>query len=243
MDLDRFDRNELKNQFINSEPFHHIVIDNFLDDNFLNDVTNEIKNMPESKWYDEQFKHINNERDSVAQSKKIALTDVKKMEPLSQKVMEMFHSTIFLNFLEDVTDIKELQNDPYQYGAGIHRIKRDGHLAIHADFNIHPMTQKYRRINALLYLNQDWKEEYNGQLELWNKDMSKCVHSIPPIFNRLVIFRITDDAYHGHPDPWKAPEGKDRFSFAFYYYTDDRPEHEKSAPHMALWKRRYGTHF
>jgi Rps23 Pro-64 3,4-dihydroxylase Tpa1-like proline 4-hydroxylase len=34
---------------------------------------------------------------------------------------------------------------------------------------IHPQTKKHRRINALLYLNSDWKQEYNGCLELWNK--------------------------------------------------------------------------
>ena len=57
--------------------------------------------------------------------------------------------------------------------------------------------------------------------------MQSCAHKIEPISNRLVIFRITNDALHGSPEKWLAPENYSRLSLAFYYYTDDRPEHEK----------------
>ena len=36
--------------------------------------------------------------------------------------------------------------------------------------------------------------------------MTQCCHKISPLFNRMVIFRINDDANHGHPEPWLAPE-------------------------------------
>jgi Rps23 Pro-64 3,4-dihydroxylase Tpa1-like proline 4-hydroxylase len=85
-------------------------------------------------------------------------------------------------------------------------------------------------------LNKDWKEEWGGDLQLWNKDMSMCVKKILPIFNRAVIFNITSDAYHGHPGPLKSPEGVDRLSFALYYFTETRPENEITKPHMAVWK-------
>jgi hypothetical protein len=73
--------------------------------------------------------------------------------------------------------------------------------------------------------------------------MSKCCVSVPPIANRLVIFRITDDAFHGHPKYWMAPENIPRLSIALYYYTDDRPEHEKSSFHMALWQKRTANEY
>ena len=53
-------------------------------------------------------------------------------------------------------------------------------------------------MNVLVYLNRDWKEEYGGALELWSKDKSRCVRQILPVFNRTVIFTITDWAFHGH---------------------------------------------
>ncbi len=59
---------------------------------------------------------------------------------------------------------------------------------------------------------------------------------ISPIFNRAIIFRTTDDAYHGHLESWLAPEGKERLSFAVYYYTDNRPEYEKSEITNAVWQ-------
>jgi hypothetical protein len=152
--------------------------------------------------------------------------------------MELFDSDEMIRFIEEITQINGLQSDDTLLGGGIHRTNTDGRLAIHSDFNIHPVKGKHRRINALLYLNSNWMPEYNGSLELWSKDMMKCCHKIDPIINRLVIFRITDDAHHGHPEFWKAPLNYPRLSFAFYYYTDDRPENEKAGFHWALWHRR-----
>ena len=95
----------------------------------------------------------------------------------------------------------------------------------------------------MLYLNSNWKPEYNGCLELWNRDMQSCAHKIEPISNRLVIFRITDDALHGSPEKWLAPENYSRLSLAFYYYTDDRPENEKNNFHWAMWFKRFGQNY
>ena len=80
------------------------------------------------------------------------------------------------------------------------------------------------------------KEEWGGNLELWEKDMSKCCVQVPPLFNRAVIFRITDDAFHGHPHPLNTPKEVDRLSLALYYYTKDRPENEKAPFHPVVWK-------
>jgi hypothetical protein len=55
------------------------------------------------------------------------------------------------------------------------------------------------------------------------------------MFNRAVIFNITDDAYHGHPEPLRCPDNQARYSMALYYFTEDRPEEEKNSEHSALW--------
>ena len=55
-----------------------------------------------------------------------------------------------------LTGIDEvLMPDPYFSGGGLHEIKKGGLLKIHADFNKHPLTKLDRRINVLIYLNQD----------------------------------------------------------------------------------------
>ena len=86
-----------------------------------------------------------------------------------------------------------------------------------------------------MYLNPNWVEEWGGNLELWNKTLTEKTHEIAPMFNRAVIFNITDDAYHGHPEPLKCPDNEARYSMALYYFTEDRPEEEKNSEHSALW--------
>ena len=57
-------------------------------------------------------------------------------------------------------------------GGGLHQSPAGGFLNIHADFTVHPHHRNWqRRANLLLYLNDDWKPEYGGDLELWTKDM------------------------------------------------------------------------
>jgi hypothetical protein len=114
-------------------------------------------------------------------------------------------------------------------------------LKIHADFNKHPKTKLDRRINILIYLNKEWKEEYGGHFELWNKDMTSCERKIKPDFNTLAIFSTSDFSYHGHPNPLLCPETMSRKSIALYYYSNGRPSqdiHSGLQDHGTLFKAR-----
>jgi Rps23 Pro-64 3,4-dihydroxylase Tpa1-like proline 4-hydroxylase len=228
MNLSKFDTATLHEQYCSSYP--HIVIDDFFESTYLKKVVEEVRGYKE--MLDE---HAKREQDCIVQSKKIGLSDTRCMGPMVKQLLEQTSSPEMIKFLEKITGISNLISDPSFFGGGIHRTTKGGRLAIHADFNVHPFTKKYRRVNALLYLN-DWKPSDKGELELWNKDMSQCVKRIPPIMNRFVIFTIHDTAFHGHPIPWESEDP--RFSIALYYYTDDRPQEEKSEPHMAIWKKR-----
>ncbi|MFS0772095.1 2OG-Fe(II) oxygenase [Sphingomonas sp. 1P08PE] len=130
-----------------------------------------------------------------------------------------FNSKPFIRVLENITGIRGLIPDPFFVGAGIHEIRQGGHLSIHADFNHHKMMNLERRINVLIYLNKDWQDDYGGQLELWDTQMTKKEHSIVPLFNRCVIFNTTSNSQHGNPNPITHPDGITRKSIALYYYT------------------------
>lgn len=112
-----------------------------------------------------------------------------------------------------------------------------GHLGVHADFNMHPETRMHRRVNSLIFLNKNWDPKWNGQIELWSKDLTRPVVAVDPDFNKLVAFTITDDAFHGVPAPLVCPTDRKRFSLALYYYTNDRPEEERAPFHRAVWQR------
>jgi hypothetical protein len=92
-------------------------------------------------------------------------------------------------------------------------------------------------------LNEDWQDEWGGHLELWDKEMSHAVEKISPVFNRLVVFATTDSSFHGHPDPLTCPVGVRRRSLALYYYSNGRPEEERSESHGTLHQVRPGEDF
>jgi Rps23 Pro-64 3,4-dihydroxylase Tpa1-like proline 4-hydroxylase len=245
VDINNFDIIKLREQFLSASPFNYIIIDNFLDTLLVKESEMELRRLPSEEWFDKDtnFKSINNQQDCDTQSKKIALNIRKQIPDNTNSIIDLFASEKMIKFIGDITNISGLESDPQLLGGGVHKTTTNGHLSIHADFNIHPETKKHRRVNALLYLNSNWSKEFQGELELWNKDMSTCVKKIEPISNRLVIFRITDDALHGSPEKWLAPTNYPRLSLAFYYYTDDRPDEEKSPFHWANWYKRYGIYY
>lgn len=75
-------------------------------------------------------------------------------------------------------------------------------------------------------LNKDWKSEYGGHFELWDKEMTQCVKKVLPSFNTIALFSTTDFSYHGLPDPLQCPENMSRKSLALYYYSNGRPTEE-----------------
>src|SRR5262249_47407606 len=137
-----------------------------------------------------------------------------------------------------LTGISGLVADGELEGGGLHQITRGGYLKVHADFNYHPGTGFHRRLNLLLYLNRGWDEGWDGNLELWDRGMARCVKSVTPVLNRCVIFSTTDSANHGHPRPLSCPGETTRKSIALYYYTLTRPAEELSGSHSTLYKRR-----
>ena len=78
---------------------------------------------------------------------------------------------------------------------------------------------KERRLNLLIYVNDDWPTEYGGELELWDREMKACVHRVPPKIGNCVVFNTALDSYHGQPDPVRCPPDRGRRSIATYYYT------------------------
>ncbi len=151
------------------------------------------------------------------------------------------NSPAVLKFLEAMTGIPGLIADPYYVGGGLHETLKGGHLGVHADFNIHRPMNVERRLNLLVYLNDDWLPEYGGDLELWDQKMEKRWHRIAPVIGRAVVFNTSLDSYHGQPDPLTCPDGRSRKSIATYYYTADEDGINKLPGRTTAFKARPGT--
>lgn len=231
--------NQLRESYLNASPFPHITIDNFFNHQILREITSGFPDLSKeegaTRFADAaQIKFASGRGDS-------------QQSELIKNFLRYLNSSTFLDFLQSLTSIAEpIIPDPHFLGGGIHEIKSGGLLKIHADFCRHSETNLDRRINLLIYLNEDWRESYGGHLQLWDKDMKTCQKKILPIFNRIVVFNTTDFTYHGHPDAVTCPPNRSRKSVALYYYSNGRPKEELRPSHWnqsTLFKERPGEDF
>ena len=199
-------------------PFPHIVFDNFFEIEFLKKVLNEFPDLSEISKSEKY-----NSKNEV----KLSYNKYENFSSNTKILIDFLNSKEFLIFLQNLTSInEELVADPQLSGGGLHQIKKGGVLKIHTDFNKHPRLNLDRRLNLLLYLNENWQKSYGGQLEFWDKNMKNAVKKISPDFNKIVIFSTNDFSNHGHPEPLACPENSSRKSIALYYFSDGRPDIE-----------------
>jgi Rps23 Pro-64 3,4-dihydroxylase Tpa1-like proline 4-hydroxylase len=201
--------------YASASPFPHTVWDNFLPEEVAEAVSAEFPANTGDAW--NHYHHYN--------EKKLAIKSLAQMGPSTRAVFEALQSDEFRGVVRALSGMDDLISDPDLDGAGLHMIRRGGFLNIHADFQSHTKNRHWsRQLNLLWYLNKDWQEEWNGNLELWNEDMTTRIHSILPAFNRCVIFSTQGKTFHGHPNPLACPEHNARRSLALYYFRDEEDE-------------------
>lgn len=219
----------LAGEYCFADPYPHIVIDNFLPKNFIDNL---LINFP-SESLDGDVMH---EGFYAGHHKRQIFPN--DCNEFSRRAFDFFNSAPFLQFLEGLTNIKGIISDPYYAGGGFHETSRGGKLGIHADFRVNEKLHLSRRLNVLVYLNERWQPEYGGELEIWDRGMKSKVRSISPILNRCVVFSTDADSYHGHPDPLNTPDGVKRRSLALYYYTASTRIYEELPTHSTMYAAR-----
>ena len=213
---------ELGRSFAESDPFPHVVLDDFVTDRAL------AAHFPDAEWsawhhYEDDYqcgKRICNDIESIP-------------SPLAQ-IIHRLHAPAFLRFLTDVTGIDKIVPDPYLEGGGLHVSGSGGRLAPHTDFHTYTRLDLFRQINLLLYLNPTYQAGDGGSLGLFAHADADPAVTIEPVFGRCVIFRTDDQSVHGIVDP-VAPE-RERKSIALYYYTAAESE-SYGGTATTMWRR------
>lgn len=200
----------LNSAYVQATPFAHIVIDSFLQDELIASICS---HFPVEATNNEMVY----ERGYKGQLKRQISPN--ECAPFLKTVFNAFNSAPMLQFLEKLTGIDGLIPDPYFAGGGLHETKSGGFLGVHSDFRLNKKLNIDRRLNIIIYLNENWQEAYGGNLELWDVGMKTCLKKVLPVYNRCVIFNTDKDSNHGHPDPLTTPEHITRRSVALYYYT------------------------
>ena len=210
--LSKYDimRSHFRN-FNESEPFNHIVIDNFFEDDVVEKLVDEFPDYESDQWhvYDNALEH------------KKTCNEWNKFSKHTYSVMNHLNSNEFLSKMSLLTNEK-LFSDPGLHGGGWHIHGRGGKLNVHLDYDIHPKMQLQRKLNLIVYMTKDWNPEWGGGLEFWSHDdvtngPKECVTKIENVFNRAVLFDTTQNSWHGLPEPLNCPENTYRRSLAVYY--------------------------
>jgi len=228
--LNKMDIEDIKKKIQISEPFPHFCIDNFLNETFANEVYQAYPSFKEAQKIGKGFSTVNEQQ-------KIQITNAFKFPPAIVKLNEMLASAEFLEMMSYLMNIPNLMADPDLIGGGIHETNSGGRLDVHVDFNYIESKKWHRRLNLLIYFNKDWKEEYGGYLDIWDKDVKQCYGSFAPLFNRACFFATSEISYHG-VTPVTSPEDIVRKSFATYYYTTEAPEDWSGECHSTVFKAR-----
>lgn len=209
---------ELHGAFRSAQPFPHAVIDDFLRPDLCARIVDTFPAYDEEKF-----------RNEWGELGKAWHETVPAMGPAFSELDAGLRSKEFLDFLSEVSGIPDLLFDPHYFGGGTHENLHGMELDPHIDFNVHPKTKLHRRLNLLLYLNEEWDDAWGGALELhknpWLHPSENEIKTISPLLNRCVVFETSDHSWHGFRR-LNLPENRrdmSRRSFAMYLYTRARP--------------------
>jgi len=221
----------LAGKFASARPFRHVAIDNFFTPQTARLLADHFP------AFDEKL--ATNENGLVG--RKAVNQKVRGLGKPWVALDDLVQGDDFRQLISDITGIPSLLYDPHYFGGGTHENLQGQALDAHVDFNFHPITRQHRRLNIIIYLTEEWQDEWGGSIQL-HKDPhlppeQDEIAVVTPLFNRCVIFETNEISWHGFPRI-ELPEDKrhiSRRSFALYYYTESRPQSELGPQHSTIY--------
>lgn len=204
---------------VRADPFPHLVVDGWWPPSLLADVLSEFPDPDDRRW-----RTFDNGEERKYEG------GPQLWGPYVRELLDEIGT--HAGELGEAFGIPDLRMETV--GGGYHLIPPGGYLAVHTDFNRSPVTGLHRRLNLLVYLNDDWQDEQGGQLELWGE--AGPVVSIRPELNTTAVFATSDQSWHGHPQPttrWRR-------SVAAYFFTEAEPP-GYSQEHSTVWHPQGGV--
>ena len=218
-------------QFRVATPFCHVVIPDFLETDLCRRLRADFPGFDKERAL--------NEMGEVGG--KAVRMDVREISQAYRDMDRWLQTSEFLDYVSRVTGISDLLYDPDYIGGGTHENRHGQGLDAHVDFNYHPRTHWHRRLNLIVYLNEEWDEDWGGCLDLhadpWNPTHDRLIR-IPPLFNHCAIFETTEHSWHGFEEivlPEARRSQVSRKSFAIYLYSRERPPAETAPPHATIY--------
>lgn len=220
---------ELAARFAVREPFRHVVIDDFFSRAFCAQL---LEQFP-------PFERGNARNEAGQLGNKSTVEKIRDLGSGYAALDDLLQTRAFLDLIGRITGVPELLYDPWYFGGGTHENRHGQDLDSHVDFNRHPVERWHRRLNLIVYLNEEWNEAWGGSLQLHSDPRSPDdrITTIAPLYNRAVIFETTEWSWHGFPRI-ALPGDKQaltRKSIALYFYSTDRPSDELADTHSTIY--------
>jgi Rps23 Pro-64 3,4-dihydroxylase Tpa1-like proline 4-hydroxylase len=129
-------------------------------------------------------------------------------------------------------EIKLYPDDSYD-GGGYVISPPGSYLGYHADFNFSSHARKYRVLNVLIYMNEEYHRNQGGLLHLLDPDSKTVEAEVMPEANTMLAFFTDDISFHGVS---RNNHNFFRRSFNLYYYADQPiSTNQGSDPHKTIW--------
>ena len=180
---------------VHTDPYPHIIIDNFLSAEVFNDLKASIKSHNSSfvrravsTQLEEKTVHAGSSLDPAT----LDLLDILSTNNTLQRVSLL--SGVNSNFIHSLADIPGYAGySPY------HLTKDKGFLASHVDHShvLHNGIPYIHIANAIFYLSDRWEEGWGGETLLFSSTGLSIKKSIQPIPNRLILFLHCATSFHG----------------------------------------------
>lgn len=200
-----------------TKPFFHGHSNRFLDDALALQIGKDFPHWDDPAW--ETF-------DSPYGFKK-ELSNRELFPPSLLTFLSIVESDEFIHELKEATGL-ELEIDLNLFGGGLNIYPPNSRLQKHTDFNYNNDLKKYRALNLLYFVNENYDSRYGGELILHGEGEK----AIQPILNSALFFVTNNRSVH---EVLKTNEPFYRKSISLWYYTKECPPHMNPQPHKTNW--------
>lgn len=145
-----------------------------------------------------------------------------------------FQDERVVKLIAGIIDKDDLQPDVDLYAGGISAMGQTHFLNPHVDNSHDKERARWRVLNLLYYVSEDWSAANGGSLGLWPKGISGPAVELPSLFNRLVVMATHQQSWHSVSPVRSAGIRK----CVSNYYFSPTPIRETDAFHVTSFRGR-----
>jgi len=180
-------------------PYTVWTIDNFLSEEIIKKMSDNWYGPEDDAWH-KGHATINGKKNILEQGMRGVSTLDKMPKEISEIAIQL-HAQEFTDQIGKLVGIEDLISDKDMRWSGMRTMLPGSFQLIHSDARLSPESGLRKELTVLIYVQPLYNEEHDtGHLEIWDDNMSECIHKIAPKYNSAVIFLNSDTSYHGVPD-------------------------------------------